>query len=213
MNYISKIYKLDNLPVIPFEVHRLEPVKADKYGKVRYQNCMYSSSPEYSGRELWIKIGASIIEILNDKYQIIVTHPRLYGEQKESMIWGPYLKLMAKRPTALKYTGFFKELPTTLQDYFHKCDYEEKKSSLKILVEMIEDTDLKTATKAFEETLTRNLIDTDSALAIYKRLTCKDFGEKEINLPLNVPKVKAYTTDITVYDSLLRGGLNDARSY
>lgn len=204
---------MDGLPSADFEVNRLEPVKANKYGKVRYQNRKYSTSPEYSGRELWLKVGANTVEILNINYETIVKHPRLYGDQRESMIWGPYLKLMAKRPTALKYTGFFKELPTTIQDYFDKCNYEEKKTSLKALIGMIEQTDLNTASRAFEETLRRNLTDTDSLLAIYNRLIFKCVELEDINLPPNLPEVKEYITDVTVYDYLMKGGLADASSH
>ncbi len=128
---------MDKLPEVPFEVFRLEPVKADKYGKVRFENKLYSTSPEYASRELWLKVGAYTVEVLNQKYQTVVEHLRLYGQQSESMVWGPYLKLMSRRPTALKYTGFFKELPTTIQDYFDKCDYIEKKRSLKILLSIL----------------------------------------------------------------------------
>lgn len=211
--YKEDILAMDNLPEVAFDIYRLEIVKADKYGKVRYENRIYSSSPEYAGKELWARVRANSLEILNQEYEIIVKHPRLYGEQKESMIWGPYLKLMAKRPTALKYTGFFKELPSTLQDYFHICDYEEKKRSLKALVVMLEETDIVTATKVFEESLSRNTIDADSVLAIYNRFTSKLFEEKYIDLPENISELRPYDTDIALYDSLLQGGVTDASSH
>lgn len=120
---------LIRLPKIPFEVFRLQASKADNYGKVKYDNRIYSSSPEQAGKQVWVKAGAYEVAILNSDYREIIRHDRLYGEQKESMKWVPYLEIMAKRPNALKYTGFFKELPTTLQDYFNKCNYEEKKAA------------------------------------------------------------------------------------
>ena len=208
LEYIDTLYEEDkasmgSLPEVPFDVYRLELVKADKYAKVRYENRLYSSSPEYAGRDLWIKAGAITIEVMNQKYETIVTHPRLYGEQRESMIWTPYLKLMAKRPTALKYTGFFKELPTALQDYFAKCDFDEKKNSLNTLARMINDTDMQTAAKAFEESLKRNLIDSDSVLAIYNRITSRVENIRFLNLP----EVKPYTPDTKAYDILLNGGM------
>ena len=60
----------------------------------------------------------------------IVTHSRLYGEEKESMSWVPYLELMSKRPTALKYTGLFNQFPTILKNYMNQCDYETKKQAI-----------------------------------------------------------------------------------
>ena len=46
---------LHPLPSVAFEVYRLERVKADNYGKVKYNNKIYSSSPVFAGRQLWIK--------------------------------------------------------------------------------------------------------------------------------------------------------------
>ena len=197
---------MDNLPEVPFEVFRLEPVKADKYGKVRFENKLYSASPNYSGKELWLKAGAYTIEIMDQKYQMIVKHPRLYGKQLESMVWDLYLRLMAKRPAALKYTGFFKELPSTIQDYFNKCDYPEKKKSLKLFLSMLQTDDMATVEKAFAESLRRESINADSLLAIYNHLN-GDFPEGKFNLPHNLPEVRRYSTDFQAYDLLLRGGV------
>ncbi len=69
-NLISALFvedkaAMENLPEKPFEVYRLEPVKADKYGKVRFENKLYSSSPEYAGKNLWLKAGAYDVEVLD----------------------------------------------------------------------------------------------------------------------------------------------------
>jgi len=85
---------LHNPPLVPFEVYRLELVIADNYGKVKYDNRRYSSSPAFAGRQLWVKAGAFEVD---DKYREIVSHHRLYGRQGESMLWAPYLELMARR--------------------------------------------------------------------------------------------------------------------
>ena len=65
------------------------------------------------------KVRAYDVDILDGNSNFIVTHSRLYGEEKESMSWGPYLELMSKRPTALKYTGLFNQLPTILKEYMN----------------------------------------------------------------------------------------------
>ena len=210
-NLISALFTedkvaMDNLPEVPFEVYRLDPVKADKYGKVRFENKLYSASPEYAGKDMWLKAGAYTIEVMNQEYQTVVRHPRLYGQQIESMIWGPYLKLMAKRPAALKYTGFFKELPTTIQDYFTKCDYTEKKKSLKLLLSMLQTDDMVTAEKAFAEAFRRELINADSLLAIYNHLNSHLPEDNFLSLPHKLPEVQKYSTNFQAYDRLLKGG-------
>lgn len=199
---------MDKLPEVPFEVYRLEPVKADKYGKVRFENKLYSISPGYAGKEVWLKVGAHAVEAMNQNYQTIVTHPRLYGEQRESMVWGPYLKLMAQRPTALKYTGFFRELPSTIQDYFTKCDnYTEKKKSLRLMLSLLKSDDMSTIEKAFAETCRRNLINADSLLAIYNHQNSHLPEDTTLfNLPPKLPEVQKYSTNFRAYDLLLKGG-------
>lgn len=72
---------------------------------------------------------------------------------------------------------------------------------------MIKHTDLETAAIAFEESLKRNLIDTDSVIAIYNRITSGMEDIKLINLPQNLPELKPYNPDAKVYDLLLKGGM------
>lgn len=119
--------------------------KTNNYGKISYDSKIYSTSPRYAGKEVWVKSTAHEIIILDEDYRLIQRHDRLYGKQKESMKWAPYLNLMARRPTALKYTGFFKELPVKLQEYFDKCEYQQKKTALRILSRMVRETDINTA--------------------------------------------------------------------
>lgn len=98
-----------------------------------------------------IKAGAYDVEVLNSDCNLIVRHKRLYGEERESMIWIPYLELMAKRPTALKYTGLFNLLPLTLKQFLENSDYECKKQTLKVFAHMTADTNMTTAVTAIEE--------------------------------------------------------------
>jgi transposase len=208
---ISELFKEDEqallpLPKIPFEVCRLEKAKADNYGKVKFDGRIYSSSPEFAGKQLWVKAGANTIEVMDEDYHTIMTHPRLYGAQKESMKWEPYLDLMAKRPTALKYTGFFKGLPSTIRDYFEKCDYESKKAGLRILSRMVKRSGIEVSTKAFEKTIEKGLTDVDSIWAYYCRMTMAELDFDDMEVPSWVPEVKEYSTDASIYDSLLKGG-------
>lgn len=73
------------LPEKEFEVYKLEKAKADNYGKVKFDNHIYSTSPEYAKKQVWIKVDASNIVILDQDYRYIQKHTRLYGSQKESI--------------------------------------------------------------------------------------------------------------------------------
>jgi hypothetical protein len=159
-----------------------------------------------AGLQVIVKAGAHDVDILDSDCNHIVWHKRLYGEEKESMYWIPYLGLMSKRPTAMKYTGLFNQLPITLREFLSNCDYECKKQSLTIFTKMTIHTNMDTAIKAFEEGIKCGVSDVDSIWAIYCRLTTGVLSEAEIALSETVPELKKYTPDINAYDKLIHSG-------
>jgi hypothetical protein len=196
------------LPEVAFDVYRHEFAKADNYGKIKFETKTYSTSPSMAGTQVVIKAGAYDLEILDCDYKLIVKHNRLYGEQKESMIWIPYLELMAKRPTALKYTGLFSQLPLTLKTFLEDCDYELKKQTLRVFARMAQDTNMDRALDALEEGIRCGVRDADGLWATYCRLTSGSLPEVDISLPNSVPRLDTYSPDITAYDQLIAiGGL------
>lgn len=210
---ISELLKEDiaamlPLPTKPFEIGRTEKQVANKYGKVRCEGNIYSVSPQVAGKEVYIKLRAHHIEILNEHYQSIVTHKRLYGQGQEVMDWLPYLSTLAKRPNALKYTSFYHELPDPWQEYLADLTYEEKKKSLRLLVRMITETDMDTATICLLETLDSGKVDADSILLSCRRLTEPTFNDflPLISAGINSPAI--FTPDLTCYDVFLKAGEN-----
>ena len=87
-----------------YEIFLLEPGKTDNYAKVTFDNKLYSSSPRYAKENVYVKASSDKVWILNDSYEVIMEHPRLYGNGLESMKWLPYIDLMSRRPAAMKYT-------------------------------------------------------------------------------------------------------------
>ena len=194
---IAEFFEMDKtamnpLPNVPFEIYKLESAKADKYGKVRFDNGLYSSSPSSAGQEVWVKATADEVIIMNQEYQEVVAHDRLYGRQKESMKWSPYLALMAKRPRALKYTEFFNQLPSPIQEFFDRCSLLEKKEALKLLARIAQEGSLERAIDAFQEAINSDVYDQDSLWAIYTRLTSDPIEIMDITLPEKVPELKGY---------------------
>lgn len=208
---IKELFKEDKaeffkLPEVSFEVYRYEFAKADNYGKVKFETRIYSTSPNMAGSQVIIKAGAYDLEILDCDYNLIVKHSRLYGDQKESMIWIPYLELMAKRPTALKYTGLFNQLPLTLKTFLEGSDYELKKQTLRVFARMVQDTDMERALDALEEGIKCGARDADGLWATYCRLSSGSLPEVDISLPNLVPRLNTYSPDITAYDQLIASG-------
>ena len=193
------------LPNKPFEIFRLLKAKASKTGIIHFETNLYSTAPEFAGREVWVKVTADEVAILNKDYKEIIKHSRIYGKNQESMNWYPYLNVLAKRPTAIKYTEFFHQLPDPWQDYLNRCNYDQKKASLQALIKMITETTMEIATTALEECLDKELYDADSILVNYYRLTQPSLL-KDLTLPAHIPHLQSYDSDLSSYDELLLGG-------
>jgi len=207
---ISELFQQDQkamhqLPQRALEVFKLQKARVDHYGKVAFDNHLYSTSPNYAGKQVWIKASADQVFVLDEGYRQIQDHPRLYGKQKESMKWIPYLELMSKRPTALKYTSFFQKLPQALQNYFESCQYQEKKAALKLLTRMIAHSDITTAQQAFEMTIKRGLTDIDSIWTTYYQMTVPERPLPDMVLGHHIPEIKPYEIDTASYDTLMKG--------
>jgi transposase len=205
---ISRLLEEEKAAMLPlpdnsFEVAKWQKVKASKVGKVKFESNTYSASPAVAGREVWIKIDAHLVEILDEDYQSIIKHRRLYGKNLESMNWYPYLTTLAKRPNALKYSGFYRELPDPWQDYLDRCDHEGKKSSLKVLLKILEESDMDTATRSLEECQESGAASSDGILLSYYRLTQESI-EESLKLPSDLAKLTEYSPDLSSYDLLLK---------
>lgn len=200
------------LPRQPYEIYKYETASSDKYGKIRFDNRIYSTSPAYASRQVIVKAGAYEVIILDEDYREIQSHQRLYGDNKESMKSEPYLDLMSKRPTAMKYTGLFKNLPQSLQKYFETCQYEEKKAALRLLKKMVTNHDINIATKAFELSIEKGVPDIDSIWTVYYTMTNKVIHIEDIKLSNTIPKLNPITIDNQRYDRLLKGGDENART-
>jgi transposase len=194
------------LPKRPFEIFTSCVAKADNCGKVRFDKRTYSTSPAMAKREAIVKAGAHDVEIFDLDGKYIISHRRLYGKSMESMNWIPYLELLSKRPTALKYTGIYNDLPVTLREYLDNSDYETKKQLLKMFAKMTMVSGFETAISALDEGLRLGVNDPDSVWALYCRLTTMHLPVPELSLSESVPELKVYVSDISVYDELIRQG-------
>jgi len=199
-------FEFGALPKRPLEIFTSTVAKADNYGKVRFDNRTYSTAPSMANREVIVKAGAHDVETYDTDGKYLIGHRRLYGKDMESMNWIPYLELLSKRPTALKYTGLYKELPVTLREYLDNSDYETKKQLLKMFAKMTLVSGFDTAIAALNEGLNLGVHDPDSVWALYCRLTTTHLSIPEVSLPDSVPELKVYVSDISVYDELIQQG-------
>ena len=142
---------------------------------------------------VYLEISSDTVTILNQNYEAIVTHKRLYEKNEEAMDWLPYITLMSKRPTAMKYTGFYQELPT-----------DKKREALLTLSAILQKHDVVTATAALESAIQLGVKDADSILANYYQLTARVQSMQPMQIKNPQIQIPSFQTDNKQYDTLFR---------
>jgi transposase len=206
--YLADKEQFLQLPSKEFQSVRYERVKADKYGYIRVDNKLYSTSPRFAKSNVLAKIAFDTVDVLTEDYEVIVHHSRLYGKKQKSMIWQPYLNLMAKRPTAFKYTSFYEQLPPEWKTYFANCTISEKQDALRLLSVMLKDDDLKIPTQALQLASQHGHPSIESIKQTFYQLI-NGRGQRESIRPKGlVPEMPNATRGLSHYDQLLdvKGG-------
>lgn len=193
---------------VPYEIFLIEPRKADNYAKVMFDNNLYSSSPKYAQENVYVKASSDTVWILNKSYEIIMEHPRLYGNGMESMKWLPYIDLMSKRPGAMKYTTFYQELPDNWQKYLSRQNTDGKRKGLTSLYTMLQKHDMRTAENALAFAISNGVNDADSVLAAYRKLTSQVQQLQPMQLNANVLSMPSFATNNAKYDDLFGREVN-----
>lgn len=207
---ISELHLADKeqllqLPGKAYECIRYEHVKADKYGFIRIDRKQYSTSPRFAGQAVTAKLSFDQVTILNEKNEILITHPRLYGSERKAMNWQPYLTLMAKRPTGLKYSSFYDQLPEEWKIYFEACSLEEKKAALSLLSVLLKEQGFDQPTEALRMASEHGHPTAESIKHVYYQLV-NGRGIRETlslpRLPQKLPMAEIASRGLTHYDQL-----------
>lgn len=204
---LATLFEADKKAMLPlnpkdFTVSKIVTAKANKYGKVMFETNLYSSSPKLAQEAVYLEVTSDTVSIMDKQHNKVVSHPRLYEKNGESMDWLPYISLMAKRPNALKYTGFYQELPEIWQDYLSDLPPEKKREALLTLDAILRNHEIATATEALEVALKNGVNDTDSILTSYYRLTNNVQKLQPMQLTNPSIDVPSFQIDNSQYDSL-----------
>lgn len=191
------------LPLVPFEAYKYVLTGTNNYGKASLTTNRYSTAGNLANQSVWLKIGAHTVTILNKDMKPVVTHPRLYGKNKESMLWSPYLSLVSKRPNALKYTEFFESLPEKSRNFMEQCDLDEKKKVLSFLADVTQEHSLEEALQSLEKLLQLGAQDSESLRAGYRYLTEPSLPEAKMKVSVKLPEVKEYRINWDGYMQLM----------
>lgn len=193
------------LPSVPFEGVSYQLVKTDQYGMCKFQSNRYSTSGYLRSCEVFLKASANYVTILDDESKPIVRHKRLYGKNKESMIWGPYLQVLAKRPNALCYSGFFNDLPDPLKDFLAKEDLHGKKRVLQVLAKNSDDKPLDVVISTMAQATKMDPRDVDDLISGFDYLMNKPGPIPKNDVPEGLPESPEYRIDLGAYARLLGG--------
>jgi len=205
---ISELFKEDllycnPLPVVAFESQTYESVSVDAYGKFTLEKGKhsYSSMPMFAGERVTISKTASEVSILDKDMNVVVTHKRLYGkERQEIMDWIPYLKQLSRKPAALKYSGIYQLLPERVMNWLDAKDNSERGKALRLLHDLTIESTFPLAVDALQTALEYNSTDPESIIAVHTKLISKFPELSSVTLPSSVPDVTICDPDIKHYD-------------
>ncbi|MCK5848611.1 MAG: IS21 family transposase [Caldisericia bacterium] len=200
------------LPKEDFVIEKRMQIKTDKYGKIRVGKGpkIYSVGPLYSLKKVWICLGAETVRILNEDFQEIVSHPRLFGiECEESIKWHTYLPVIAKKPRSLPYTGLWTQLGLPIQEAFKKAAWKEQKQLLQILQKTTQEVGFASAVQAITQAVQKGNLEEDSVLML-ARICKEDPLPPSISLPSSVPTVPSPYVRLDLYDAFLPNKSKDS---
>ncbi len=213
--YISEIFKEDKasllpLPTVAFDTSKYTRAITDKYGRFTLDEGKhrYSASPAFCEDTVNLRITSSDVIVMDKEMHEVVTHRRLYGEDRESMDWLPYLKYIARKPRSLRNSGIYEMMPESMQMYMDSCKSSDRGRILKVLSELTDRTGFDSAVNTVNEAIKYQATDPDSLQNLYKRIysdvpMLPPLGE-DVSLP--DAKIIPFRNDLTVLDAALRKG-------
>lgn len=202
------------IPDIAFDLIGKKGLTTNGWGKFYLNKGMheYSVSPRHANTAVNIKLTSSLVIVMDENFREIVRHRRLYGDTKQqSMDWLPYLKQLALRPRALKYSGIYDMMPSELKQFIGGCSNTETGKVLKVLAELTDRTGFDSALTTVSQALCYGASDADSLKNLYRRLY-SDLPElPPMPLAPEIPEVGHMPTNLVAYDVFLKkGGVSHA---
>lgn len=180
------------LPKASFSACRYIRVKTDGYGKFLVDGKHhYSSSPDWAGKEIVVRIGAHTVEPLDPSGEPISVHLRLFGKQRtDSVDVRTTLSRLLHSPGAWRNSGIRAELPPKLRDDMDGLERSQLKEALKTMHDLSARYGFDTAVQAMEEAAQRGRLTSANAVVLAARLATFE------------PENRA-GVDLSVYDAML----------
>lgn len=197
------------LPDVAFDPARYETVLTDKWGRFTLEKGKheYSVSPDHVCTNVWLKITSRRVQVMDMQHRPIVTHRRLYGDQKQSsMEWLPYLTAISRKPRSLFNSGIYDMMPENMQRYMKSCGSTDRGAILKVLAELTGRTGFDSALQTVNQALLYQVRDPDSLKNLYRRLYADVPELPPMPFQSGVPALEQMPVDLASYDLFLQKG-------
>lgn len=213
--FISELFATDKtallpLPAVPFNTSLYITARTDKYGKFTLDTGKhrYSASPDFCEETVRLRLTSSEVIVMDSDLHEIVRHRRLYGDERESMDWVPYLRYIARKPRSLRNSGIYGMMPETMQIYMDRCESSERGKILKVLAELTERGGFDSALNTVNEAIRYQAMDPDSLQNLYRRTYMDVPPLPPIKVQEGIPVVKVihFPDDLAELDAALRKG-------
>lgn len=195
------------LPEIKFDLSGKGSVTTNNWGKLYLNKGMheYSVSPKHANTVVNLKLTSSLVIIMDENYREIVRHRRLYGDtRQQSMDWLPYLKQLSIRLRALKYSGIYDVMPSSMKQFLDGCSNMETGKVLKVIAELTGRTGFDSALNTVNHALCYGASDADSLKNLYRRIYADVPELPPLPLGQEIPDVGQMPTNLEEYDVFLR---------
>lgn len=222
--------KLLTLPEVPYQVFRYEAFRVDKTGFVTIDTNRYGLSPELHNETVQAKIFYDRIEFYHD-HALVASYRRSYDKNGEFMDWTQYVRTLCREPgaacclwqptscwlldrngsnirVAAEHTRFFTAMPKQWQDYLAQTKGHERRSALQLLEDIVRDGNADSCADILTLAQQSGRSDVDSVRQCYYSLLKENRPPEPLDLLAQVPMLN-YSPDLSVYDSLAGGDVND----
>lgn len=198
------------LPAVPFDTSLCTTARTDKYGKFTLDagKHRYSASPSFCEETVRLHITSAEVVVMDRDLHEVVRHRRLYGNERESMDWIPYLRYIARKPRSLKNSGIYNMMPDSMRLYMDNCESRDRGKILKVLAELTERSGFDSALNTVNTAILHKATDPDSLMNLYRRTYMDVPPLPPLEPDSSVPQMKViqFPSDLETLDAALKRG-------
>jgi transposase len=192
--FVQDVAASQALPGIGFDPVRYESRRADKMGHVLIDGNSYAAGPAFHGRALTVGLRHDAIEILDEHAAPILTFPRAFGHQTET-IFEPasLLPLLVTKPGSWGHSPLRALVPDPVRDWLDKAAGTDRRRLLSAVDAAARSTGFDAAVRAAEVLLGRGDAPEMAAVGMLARRLADGTEPAAANV------------DLSVYDTFVTG--------